>query len=368
MTFDFSVAGEPDVQEVAKLLSTASLLGNPIVDLLTDAFGGEQTLLALFTSQTPWNKESEIRQEEPHGLTVRADLLFLSETFQAEPQETINDICEALIAITPSANAAASVATNAEGEPIQVGDFVCWTRYSARKNIIPRARVAWNIAFSRAVQSKAAVGKLTGYTHQMAPLVERTEKVFREFTQRWITGKRTSRELSREIKSLEAGVNSLIYCEPEAQPSSMVTPANTPQGNTVGELLNGVLANLVPRMIEYQGSSEVKTIAVYAGGLCTKARKHEQSEIWRTMTDPPTDALTALRRQLHDVSCFLHEMSNRSAPVFNWRLAKAAVKGRSGDVVTTLAQRCRFLADERIRKNLDSLEGALWVNCGVLCA
>ena len=318
VAFNFSIASEPDVQEVAKLLSTASLLGDSIVVLLMDAFGGEQTLFALFTSQTPWVKETQIRHEEPHGLTVRADLLFVSETFQAEPQKTINGICETLIAIAPAANADASVATNAEGGPIQVGDFVCWTRHSARQDIIPRTRVAWNIAFSRAVQSKAAVGKLTDYTHQMAPLVGRTEKVFRGFTQRWITGKRISRELSREIRTLEANVNSLVYCEPETQPSSMVTPANTPyEGNTVGELLNSVLANLVSRMIEYQGSLEVKTIAVYAGGLSTKTRKHEQSDMWRTMTDPPTDALTALRRQLYDVSCFLHEMSNRSAPVLN---------------------------------------------------
>ncbi len=68
VTFDFSVAGEPDVQEVAKLLSTASLLGDPIVDLLMDASGGEQALLALFTSQTPWVQETQIQHEEPHDL------------------------------------------------------------------------------------------------------------------------------------------------------------------------------------------------------------------------------------------------------------------------------------------------------------
>ena len=79
----FTGYGEQNIRDVAALLSTASLLDPNLVESLVAAFGGEQTLLSQFHSQTPWITTPAIEPEGAHGRTVRANWFLVAENYQS---------------------------------------------------------------------------------------------------------------------------------------------------------------------------------------------------------------------------------------------------------------------------------------------
>ena len=183
---DFVGSGEQDIRQVAAVLSTAYLIGPDVAENLVEALGGEQVLFDWFRSQTPWVTPPVIDLDGIHRRTVRSNWFHVVERDQPDPHETICNICETLIAISPTSDAAASDAVNSQGQLIKVGDFAPWSKNMPRRNILAKARVAWNVAFRQIFLARSASYSLTDYTRQMAELVKRTEKVFRSFTEKWL--------------------------------------------------------------------------------------------------------------------------------------------------------------------------------------
>jgi hypothetical protein len=202
-------SGEHDIRDVATLLSTAFLIGPAVAQELASAFGDEQTLLSWFRSQTPWLTEPIVEPDGNHGRTIRANWFFVAEDYQPDPHETICNICEMLIALSPASEAAASDAINPSGRPIQIGEYTPWSKNIPRENLPPKTRVAWNIAFRQILLARAAEDSLTNYTKQMAGLVRHTEKTFRSFSEKWIKGGRIANpaELTAEINEIIGQVN-----------------------------------------------------------------------------------------------------------------------------------------------------------------
>ena len=355
---DITDDGEPDIRQVAPLLSTAYLIGADVAERLVDSLGGEQRLLDLFHSQTPWTTAPVIEPDGSHGRTIRSNWLLVAEQYQPDPHEAVCDICETLIALSPGSDAAASDAVNPMGQVIAIGNFTPYSKNMPRQNIPAKARIAWNVAFRQILLAKSAADSLTDYTRQMAPLVRRTEKVFRSFTEKWITGKNISNKdsLATEIKGIVDVANKLAYVAPGKSPSVMTEPASAGTDVTLGALLTGVLGNLVWRLSDIE---KAKAAACYAGSLAAQAREHRQSEIWRTMSKPPVKELTDLSERLDDVSCILHEMTHDKGQNAIMGIVNAAKKGNWGKAVRLAAVRCRSLANRRFKDRLRALENAL---------
>lgn len=189
---DITDDGGLDIRQIAPLLSTAYLIGKDVAERLVDSLGGEQRLLDLFYSQTPWTTAPVIEPDGSHGRTIRSNWLLVAEQYQPDPHEAVCKICETLIALSPGSDAAASDAVGPMGQVITIGDFAPYSKNMPRQNIPAKARVAWNVAFRQILLAKSAADSLTDYTWQMAPLVRQTEKVFRSFTEKWITAKNIS--------------------------------------------------------------------------------------------------------------------------------------------------------------------------------
>ena len=343
--------GEPDIRQIAPLLSTAYLIGADVAERLVDSLGGEQRLLDLFHSQTPWTTAPVIEPDGSHGRTIRSNWLLVAKQYQPDPHEAVCDICETLIALSPGSDAAASDAVNPMGQAI-------YSKNRPRQNIFAKARIAWNVAFRQILLAKSAADSLTDYTWQMAPLVRRTEKVFRFFTEKWITGKNISNKdsLATEIKGIVDAANKLAYAAPGKSPSAMTEPASAGTDVTLGALLTGVLGDLVWRLSDIENA---KNIAHDAGSLAAQAREHRQSEIWRTMSKPPLKELTDLSERLNDVSHILHEMTHDKGQHAIMGIVNAAKKGHWGKAVRLAAVRCRSLANRRFKDRLRALEIAL---------
>lgn len=357
---DFVGIDEQDIRQVAAVLSTAYLIGPDVAENLVDALGGEQVLFDWFQSQTPWVTPPIIDLDGIHGRTVRSNWFHVVERDQPDTHETICNICEILIAISPTSDAAASDVVNPQGQPIKGCDPSPWSKNMPRRNIPEKTRVAWNVAFRQIFLARSASYSLTDYTWQMAQLVKRTEKVFRPLTEKWIRGEKISNAdtLAAEVDGIVDTVNVLTYATPEKPSSTMTVPAQSGADDTLGVLLTGVLINLIRRLSKIPGEKETKGAATFAGSLAAQAQKHGQSAIWRTMSKPPLRELAALAKRLEDVASILHEMAHDDRQSSIQGIVRAARKGKLGKAIHASARHCHKLAEQRFRARLRDVERA----------
>ena len=248
---DLAEDDDLDIDEVATLLSTAYLIGPDRAKSMVGSLGGEQALLDRFRTQTPWVTKPVIESDGPHGRTIRSNWFQVSEQYQSDPNDAVCEICETLISLVPDADAAASDAVDPLGGPVAIGDFAPASKHMPRQNLPPRTRVAWNVAFRQVLLTRVGAGSLTDYAQKMGLLVERTEKVFRTFTEKWIKGKGLSNAnaLAAEINKIIDGVNALAYAAPKSLSTEMAEPTQgSGDVDTLGALLTGILGNLVTRL------------------------------------------------------------------------------------------------------------------------
>ena len=347
---------EQDVRHIAKLLSAAYLVAPHVAHNLVDSLGGEQALFNLYHEQIPWTSPPIIEQDGKHVRTVRSNWFYVAEQHQPDPHETVCNACETLIALSPLSNAAASDAVDPAGNQITVGDHKPWSKDIPRKNLPPKPRVAWNVAFRQLLLARSGEFSLTDYTRQIALLVCRTEKIFRMFTEKWITGKQITTTMESEIHSILESVSGLSYTAPQKTPSTMIEPSTVGTEDTLGSFLIHVLGNLTRRLSTYETT---KAVAVFSGSLHGQGSVHCQSEIWRTITSPPLVELERLCKRLYDVSCILHEMADQSGLQTILRFISARRKRHIGNAVRAAALHCRQLAERRFITRLRELENVL---------
>lgn len=358
---DFIEDYDGDIREIAAFLDTARLLDESTVLKLTDRFGGEEALLARFRTQTPWVTTPVVEEHGPHGRTVRADLLYVSDGIHKDIHDTVCEICETLIALSPTSAAAASQAINPKGQPVSIAGFTMWSKNMPRENIPAKSRVAWNVAFRQIMLARATANSLSDYVAQMADLVRRTERVFRSFTEKWISAKSIPNRdnLAAEINSIVEAANALSYAVPSKSSSEMTSPVDgAGTDDTLGALIAGVLGNLVPRLARIPGEGE-KSAAMFAASLGIQARAHHQSPIWRMTSLPPTSELEALSERLEDVSNILHEFAHDSGPTVVQYLVSASKRGSLGKAVKAGSRAARLAADQRFSEKLREVEDAL---------
>ena len=286
---DFINNGELDIYQTAAFLSTAYLIGRDLAESFVKTLGGEQFLFDLFHSQTPWVTTPMIEPNGAYGRTVHSDWFYVTEEYQPDPHSVIVNICETLLALSPTSDAVACDAVNPVRETIAVGEFKPWSKNIPRKNLPPKTRVAWNVTFIQIMATRASTTEsLTDYTMQMDSLVQRTEKVFRSFTDKWIKGKSISKatadSLTIEINGIVDAVSELrFHYKPTTSPYSMTEPVKTSDTKNLGDLLISVLTNLLFRLNEIKG---IKATATFAGSLATDAQEHSSSDIWHIMSSP----------------------------------------------------------------------------------
>ena len=352
---EFLVDPNPDIRQIARFLSTAYLIDQKLAQNFVETLGGEQALFELFRSQVPWTTPPVIEDDSRYGRTVRSNWHHVSDKQQPDPHETVCEICEILIRISPGSDAAASDAVDPTGQPIAIAGHQPWSKNMPRANLPAKVRVAWNVAFRQILFARSAAYSLTDYTSEMAALVSRTEKIFRSVSEKWIKGKCISNadEVTSEIARIVDAINALAYAVPEKTPSTMTEAFRVGTDDTLGALLRGVLGNLVGRLSKLDTS---KAVATFAGNLCGQARVQRQSAIWRTTSSPPLTDLDKLSERLDDVSCILHEMAHDSRADAVDRIVKATKKASMGCAVRAAARHCRPLAERRFESRLRVLE------------
>ena len=90
-----------DIRQTALLLSTAYHVDPELARTIVESLGGERDLLDQFHSQFPWTTRPTIDPSGQHGRTVRSDWYQVEQRNTPDPHETICEICETLIALSP---------------------------------------------------------------------------------------------------------------------------------------------------------------------------------------------------------------------------------------------------------------------------
>ena len=346
-----------NVHQIAQLLSTAYLVSPRRAKAIVETMGGQQALLDLFSSQTPWTTVPIFRTDGQHGRTIRSDWFHTAEANQPDPHEVVCQICETLIALVPDADAAACDALDPAGNPVTVGDFTPWSKNMPRANLPAKSLVAWNVAFRQILQTRVADDTLTHYARNMTPLVQDTEKLFRSFTEKWVQGRslpNANTFATRSNETMEAA-NALAYAIPESPSALMTEPARGGRGDdTLGALLTGVLGNLILRLGDIKKG---KGAATFAGSLAAQAREHQRSDIWRVSPKPPLKELSDSADRLNDVSCILHELSEY--PSYAVAIAKAVRKSGLNKSTAAASRYCLARAKRRLADKLKSLTATL---------
>ena len=357
---EFTGGSEQNIEDVAAFLSAAFLVDPHLAEELVHAFGGEDVLFGWFHKQTPWVTMPVIETNGEHGRTVRAYLYLVAEEYQGDAHKIIVSICETLIAISPSSDAAASDAIDPKGRQVKVGDYAQFSKNIPRENLPSKSRVAWNVAFRQILSARTAAGdSLTKYAKQMIELISETEKLFRSYTEKWISSKKigNANALAAGMNKVIQGVNILAYTEPRPVSTSMTAVTEgTAASDTLGALLTGVLDNLMRRVSKLPSDNGAKGAAAFSGNLAAQARNHQQSTIWRTTSNPPIRKLNALAQHLGDVSCILHEMAHGDSPATIKGLNSVAKRASLGKSVHLVARRCRMQANQRLQRKLRTFE------------
>ena len=342
-----------DVHRIARLLATAYLVSPSRAKAIVKELGGQEALLDLFSSQMPWTTAPTFETDGRHGRTIRSDWFPVAEDLQADAHETVCQICETLIALSPDADAAASDALDPAGNVIAIGDFKPWSKNMPRENMPPQSLVAWNVAFRQILQARIASDTLTDYARNMVPLVRDTERLFRAFTEKWVQGRRTRNANAFATKTNEIleALKSLAYAFPGNPSAVMTEPSKGGHGeDTLGTLLTGILGNLLGRLGDIEKG---KATAGFAGSLSAQAHEHRRSTIWRVSLDPPLRELSDLADRLRDVSYILHELSENPSTVV--AMTKTVRKSGLGKSTAAASRYCLALGKRRLAERLKGL-------------
>jgi len=362
ITLDVAKNGEQKIHDIAELLSSAYYFAPEYAKKLVEDFGGEDTLFSLFRAQTPWVTYPTVKQDESLGRTVCADLYLVPEAYQKDIHESIVDMCGMLLAISPTSDAVASAAVDPSGQPIKVGDFHLCLKHIPRKNLPPKARVAWNIALRNTMLSSFGELSLTQYVHTIAVLIVRAEKAFRFFSEKWIKGKNIpcKNTMVDDVNGIIEQVNAIAHVNPLCKRSLVVT-AQTNRGaeEVLGVLITTLLGNIIPRMGSVLIDKGFKMLACFAASTARSTREEASSNIWRMTPSPPKKELLFLAQRLEDIASILHELDHDSSPQTFKALRAAAKKGSSGKTIPSAARWCRANAERRLQGKLRSLELSL---------
>ncbi|MFS2318914.1 hypothetical protein RMQ97_13335 [Maricaulis sp. D1M11] len=349
---------EIPINDLSETLATAYAISSKLAQTIVDAFGGEPRVLSCFADQTPWVSIPEILEDGQHGLTIHANYFQLIEHVQAPLEKSIPAVCETLLALVPRAEAASCTVVRPDGSPYLVLGMDIWSKNMPRENLPSKAQVAWNRAFRQLVLSHAQTITLTEYASRFRNLVVRTEKVFRLFTERWVSGKLSpvADRVADEVNAIDHEVNNLAYYYVGLPNGLLNKPAEQDvDADLLGPLLTDILKNIPRRAMRIELNAATKAEATFAAELASRCREQRQSDIWRAHSDPPLDALRALEERLGDLSALLHDwhltLNKEKVSEVQATTKRAALNRKLRSVAFVAKQR----AQERLNDTVDEL-------------
>jgi hypothetical protein len=365
--FDIDVVKTSDydgnkISDLADFLLSAYQINPDFSQNIVEKLGGTDALLNIYHSQSSWLTKPKLISNGKHGVTVGSNIHFIADDdVQADFNTLAVDNCEVLLALSPQAKAAECRIVWPNGESFKVGEHSYHDKNMPRANIHAKDKVVWNVAFQKIMNSKASIERSTDYTIAIQDCINKSEKLFRAFSEQWIKGKSTNQKnlLAEKFNEIINTVNELNYSEEETGSQQFNKQNKTPEIDRLTGVISGLLSNLSTRMGKVVPGEKCKSEAVYAGDLAQDFLAQRTLKIWSFISSPPIEQLTKLSKRIEDVSYILHEMDHDPSPNKIASIIKVAKKGTLGGGIAAAARFSRDCADKKLRKLLNSLKNEL---------
>ena len=349
--------GEVDVKKIVRVLEAAYAVSPGTAGSLCSSFGGEEQLMRDVASQFTWIT-SPIIEQGTHGRTVRADYYYVSDQLKRDLNEVAVEICRTLLAIVPSAEAAACSVINPDGSIVQVKDFPLMTKDIPRENLPPESQVGWNRIFCQLILSNANVMTLTEYAMTLSELIRRTESVFNEITEKWVRGSKfhNRERLAEECNAISQICNELSFTVVPNVPLTIHDAVKEGVStDTAGTLLTNILNNLVSRLFSINIETDARGLAGFTLNLAEDAQKQANSTIWRVLSKDPVEQLVALSERLLNLAQVLQELGTDNTKSARDLLAGMATRASFGRSLASASKFCRSRSEQRLRQKLEQL-------------
>jgi len=365
--FDIDVVKTSDsdgnkVSDLADFLLVAYQISPSFSQSIVEKLGGNDVLLNLYRSQSSWLSKPKLINNGKHGVTVSSNIHFIGDDdVQSDFNTLAVENCEVLIALSPQADAAECRVVWPNGESVKVGEHSYHDKNMPRANIHAKEKVAWNVAFQKIMNSKASLERSTDYAIAIQYCINKSEKLFRSFSEQWIKGKSINRknQFADQFNEIISKVNELNYSEEKANYQQFNKQNHTPEIDRLTGVISGLLSNLSNRMGKVTPGEKCKSEAVYAGDLAQDFLAQRTLKNWSFISSPPVEQLNKLSKRVEDISFILHEMDHDPSPNKIANIVKVAKKGPLGGGVSAAARFCKDSADRKLRKLLASLKNEL---------
>ena len=360
---DFSIGiegdGFPHIEETVSLMSTAYAVAPKIAEDIATTLGGEKRLISEFSQQTPWVSEPTLSEDEDGQKILSCKHYRVSDDYQGDAHATVVKHCETLIAICPSIDRIDFDATRPNGELLSIGDYPIASKRIGRDALPPKSAIAWNVSFGHILRSRISSPTRTEYAANMAALAHRTEKAFRQFTEKWIRGKNdtlTDTQLA-EMNAIISETNDQVYEAPEPpEPHFGADNGGSFVSDTKGALYVGLLGNLSGRLVKSTLEGADKATAVFSADLAKQARESLQSELWNSLPVRPAKVLKNIETRVTNISDILHELATQESDVTIVGLHGIAKKAAMNKRVAKAAYHCRNTMETRFKSTMLKIE------------
>ena len=356
--------------DLADFLLSAYKIKPELALSFIEKLGGTDSLLNLYHSQSSWLTKPEIINNGNHGVTVCSNIHFIGDDeAQADFNKMAVENCKVLIALSPESEAAECRTIWPNGESIKVGDHCYYDKNMPRKNIPAKDKVEWNVAFQKIMSSKASINRGTDYAVSVKELLNKTEKLFRTFSEQWIRGKSISNkeQYAEQFNQVITSVNDLNYVEQQTAFQQFGKGEETLKIDRLTGVISGLLSNLSTRMGKVTFGEKSISEAVYAGDLAQDFMEQKHLKVWSLISSSPINDIEAISQRVQNISYILHEMNCVVSPIEFTNIIKAARKAPRGKAIATTARFCRENADKRLRKLLSKLKNDSASNGCMIC-
>jgi len=365
--FDIDVVKASDsdgnkVSDLANFLLVAYQISPSFSQSIVEKLGGNDVLLNLYQSQSSWLSKPKLIDNGKHGVTVGSNIHFIGDDdVQSDFNTLAVENCEVLIALSPQADAAECRVVWPNGESVKVGEHSYHDKNMPRENIHAKDKVAWNVAFQKIMNSKASLERSTDYAIAIQDCLNKSEKLFRSFSEQWIKGKSINRknQFADQFNEIITKVNELNYSEEVENHQQFNSQNQATEVDRLTGAISGLLSNLSNRMGKVTPGARCKSEAVYAGDLAQDFLAQRTLRIWSFISSPPIEEINKLAKRIEDVSFILHEMDQDPSPNKIANIVKTAKKGPLGGGIPAAARFCKDSADRKLRKLLASLKNEL---------
>ncbi|MBW8320976.1 MAG: hypothetical protein K0M49_05310 [Arenimonas sp.] len=341
-----------DLDLVGSVMGTLSALDREIASHWI-AEVGQEALFARVQAETAWAGPVTI-EDSDDGVIVRCDHWYVAGSVQENPHNAVVGLCELILALSPSADIAASNAITASGELAGLAQLPLATNRIPRENLPPPSVPRWNRRWGDLISRHVAAPSYSDYLARGVAILEALVPTLEEIFDAHFRGKNAPNRLFETLNSLNAQTEALT---PPAVSSLKAsgTGSNETNNNVTNfqNLLHSASVNVIARFAKLP--DQAGAYIAWLSDLIADVDTTTVEEPWQLTGDGPPPMLTRLKTFLETLRVLAGEAHERKqAPAVTW--AARGKDARVGKAVRLVSLSAKAAGETRLAQRKAEIE------------